>query len=87
MTELPWYETIFNSATEKLGQFLDFKIDDELGLNQPVSGLGGNPYPETTAPVNAQPTEAGFVIGNNVTTYGLGFGALLLGFLVYKAVK
>lgn len=84
-----WWETTWG----KISNGLDFVIDDWIGgwsgQNQtaPLLGLGGNPYPEQTAPLNPQPTEKGFEIGNNAPTYALGLGVLLLGVLAFKAVK
>lgn len=88
MDDTPWYETFLTAVGSKVGQFLDYKLDDELGINEPPPlGLGANPYPEQTPPNTATPVEPGFTFGNNAPTYAVGFGALLLGFVLYKAVK
>ncbi|PHS23390.1 MAG: hypothetical protein COA83_09885 [Methylophaga sp.] len=83
--DTPWYETFFDGIGGKVGQWLDYKIGDELGIIQPDSWLGF--YPEITPPSDQPPTEAGFIIGNNATTYAAGFGLLLLALIAYKAAE
>ena len=85
-----WWDSIFNTVGTKVGMALDFNLNEWLGLpnsNTPIYGLGSNPYPEQVAPTNPNPTEQGFVMGNNTPTYALGAGLLLLGLVAYKAFK
>lgn len=88
--ESSWWDTVWG----RVGSGVDYVIDDWIGGwsgqidNTGVYGLGSNPYPEQTVPVNSLPEPtASFQLGNNVSTYGLGIGVLLLGLVVYKAMK
>lgn len=94
-SEQTWFDSVFG----RVASGLDYVVDDWIGgwsgrddtnANAPVYGLGGAPYyPEQTPPVsNSQPvTYQPFSVGNNVPTYAMGAGALLVGFLLYKVVK
>lgn len=83
--------TFWGNVSDRFFNYLDYSIDDAFGmLDQPGNDDGdvwGNWIPEQTPPSDDAPTEQGFVIGNNPTTWGAGL--LLLGgaFLVYQAVK
>lgn len=97
--DTPWWETALNKVGTTIGQGIDYVVNDGLqdwvggwsGMNdnQPIEGLGGNPYTETTPPTSPNPTvqPQGFTIGNNAGTWAMGAGVLLLGFIAYKVVK
>lgn len=91
-TETSWLDSVLG----KLGKGVDYVLDEwvtewsGMSDSEPLVGLGGNPYPESTAPTIPNPTvqaQGSFKLGNNAPTWAIGAGVLLLSFIAYKAVK
>ena len=83
--------SFWGSISDRFFKYLDYSIDDAFGqLDQPEQSGGdvwGNWQPEQTPPANDNPTEPGFVIGNNPQTWGAGLVVLGAAYLLYRAVK
>ena len=78
-----WVEEQFGTLADKAGQWIDYRLDDVMGLSQYPADQGI----ETIPPVDPKPVERGFQWSSPA---GVGVGVALAaaaGLLLYLVVK
>ncbi len=77
----------WGGLSDRFFTYLDYSINDAMGLNQPQYQPVYYPYPEQIPPSASNPVEPGFTFGNNTGTWAIGLGVLAVGFLLVKVIK